>query len=103
MHVIKTYEQSGIFDPTNPTQYKREVFVGGTAPGGYASYYFNTVPNTSQLSGLRGGLGFWSSIPGWGQAALVGLIAVGAGYIGWGKFGPSVKRKLGLSGSRRRR
>lgn len=100
MQLIKTYEQTGIYDPTNPTQYKREAYVG--IPGGYGSFYWNTVPNTATLGGLRGA-GFWSSIPVWGQAVIIAGAAVAGGYFGWSRFGGTIKSKLGLSGSRRRR
>jgi len=91
MLTLKTYEQTGIFDPTNPTQRKREVYTG--IPGGYGSFYWNVMPNEAQLKGLRGP-GFWASIPAWGQALIVGGIAVGGGYFGWKHLGPPIKAKI---------
>lgn len=89
MHLLKTYEQTGIFDPTNPTQRKREVYTG--IPGGYGSFYWNVVPTDAGLKGA--GLGFWTSIPSWGQALLVGAVAAVGGYFGVQKW-PQIKKRL---------
>ena len=52
MLVSKTFEQTAVYDPNDPTQVIREVY----APGGYASYYFNRVADAGTLKGL--GIGF---------------------------------------------
>lgn len=102
MHLLTTYEQVGTFEPTNPDQTIRTAYA---YPGGYASFYFNRVPNAGTLQGL----GFWSGLPTWGQIALVAAAATTVGYFGMAKFGDKyVKpglRKVGinLSGPRSRR
>ncbi len=98
---VGTYQPTDKYDPTNPNQVIREVYA--YAPGGYSSVYFNRIPNTVQLRGL--GMGF-SSLPTWGQMALVGALSLGAGYFAMAKWGdryikPQLK-KFGLAGSRRR-
>jgi hypothetical protein len=100
MQVLKTFEQTWQFKPGDPNQYQREAYVG--VPGGYGSFYFDRVPNTATLGNVRG-LGFWSSIPSLGQAAIVAVLATAAGYLGMKHLGPTVKQKFGLSGARRRR
>jgi hypothetical protein len=101
MLALKTYQQTGIFDPYNPTQRKREVYTG--IPGGYGSFYWNVQPNTAQLGGLRG-LGFtFSALPQWQQLGLVGGIAAVAGYFAMSRYGKQIKSFVGLSGARRRR
>jgi hypothetical protein len=113
MYALKTYEQSAVFDPTNPHQRIREEYASD--PGTWASYYFNEVPTTATLGGLGAGLGAsWTSVPGWAQIAIVGAIGAAAGYFGWQRYGEKLKptlRKLpviggqfaGLRGARRRR
>lgn len=102
MHLLTTYEQVGTFEPTNPDQIIRTAW---TYPRGYWSFFFNRVPTSASLNGL----GFWSSMPGWGQIALVAAAATAVGYFGMQKFGDKyVKpglRKVGinLSGARSRR
>lgn len=108
MHLLKQFEQTAIYDPTNVNQRVIHQRVG--VPGGWGSFYFNEVPVTAQLSGLRGALGFtWAGLPTWVQVALVGAGSVAAGYFAMAKFGDSTikpaLRKVGiqLSGARRRR
>jgi hypothetical protein len=102
MHLLTTYEQTGIFDPTNPTQVIREAYT----PNGYQSFYFNRVAPAGTLGGL--GMG-WSTMPGWAQVLIVGAAATAVGYFGMAKFGDSIVkpslRKVGinLSGARSRR
>jgi hypothetical protein len=77
MQQLQTFQQSGMFDPTNPNQIVYERYTG--IPGGYGSFYFNRVPtDTQRLNGLRGSM----TTPVWLQALLVAGIAAGAGYGG---------------------
>lgn len=108
MFVLKSFEQTAEFEPTNPLQTERIAY---TYPGGYKPFFFNQVPNPGTLNGLRG-LGLWTDIPSWGQIGLVGAAAAVVGYFGMAKFGDSTVRPLlskvginlkGLSAPRRRR
>jgi hypothetical protein len=104
---LETWEQSAIFNPADPTQKKIEMYAG--IPGQYASYYFNKVPTTSQLSGL-----FSDGITtgaGVGIGLVLVSLAIGAGAWAAHKTGllKRGRKKLdgiihgGLSGRRRRR
>lgn len=103
MHLINTYESTNTFEPANPDQTGRVVW---TWPR-YSSFQWNRVQNPGQLAGLRG-LGFWSTLPGWGQMLLVGLGSATAGYFAMKKWGSShikpALRRIGipLSGARGR-
>jgi len=99
MHVLKNYDQVGVWDPTDPSIRMREVYTG--IPGGYGSFYWKTSPSDAQLKGL--GTGGWTGLPSWAQLGIIAASAVGIGYFGWSKFGAPIKQKLGLSGARRRR
>mgnify|MGYP001178126246 CR=1 FL=1 len=106
MYALKTYDQTGIYDPTNPDQRIRELYAAD--PGRWASYYWNQVPTTSEMKGLGGG---WSSLGSTAQLAIVGIAGLAAGFFGWKKFGaklsPTLKKVpiVGgmLSGPKRRR
>lgn len=110
MLAIKTFEQTGVYDPNNPNQVIREAYT----PGGYSSFYFNRVPNDSSLQGLRG-LGFsFSTLPSWQQIGIVGAVGAVAGFFAMKKWGATLKpmlRKIpvvgtqfaGLGGRRARR
>ena len=106
MYVLKSYDQTGVYDPTNPDQRIREGYA--SSPGRWASYYWNQVDSGANLKGLGSG---WASLPGPAQLAIVGVIGAVAGYYGWKRFGkrltPTLKKVpiVGgmLSGSRRRR
>lgn len=90
---ISTWEQSAIYDPTNPNQITHVRYAG--IPGGYASYYFNRVPTTAKLSGI------FDSMPDWSTALIVGLLGAGLGFFG----ARAVKAKSikgAFAGSRRR-
>ncbi len=106
MHLLKQYEQTAVFDPTNPNQRAIARRVG--IPGGWASFYFNEVPVTAQLSGPGLGLS-WAGLPAWAQVGLVLAGSAAAGYFAMAKFGDSTikpaLRKVGinLSGPRPRR
>ena len=115
MHLLKSYEQTAVYDPTNPNQVIREQYVGGI---GYSSFYFNPVDSGAQLRGpsLGGaGLNGFDSLPNWLQMTLVGGAAIAVGYFGMKKYGDShikpTLKKLpivggmlsGASGRRRRR
>ncbi len=104
MHLAKMYEQTGIYDPTNPRQVIREVYT----PTGYSSFYFNPVGSPSAL----GGLGLptsWATMPSWMQMAIVGVASTAVGYFAMSRWGNSIinpgLRKVGinLSGVRFRR
>ncbi len=107
MHLLKTYEQTAVFDPNNPNQVIREAYT----PGGFSSFYFNRIPTESSLGGL--GTGF-TGMPSWLQLGLVGLIGAAGGYFAMSKWGDKIKpvlRKVpvvgkqfaGLGRGRRRR
>lgn len=103
MLALKTFEQTGVYDPNNPNQVIREAYT----PGGYSSFYFNRVPNESSLKGL----GFLTGMPSWMQIGIVGLVGAGAGYFAMQRWGDKLKptlRKLPVvggqfAGLRRRR
>lgn len=103
MHLVKTYVQTDIFDPTNPTQVIREV--PAYAPNSMTSIYFNPTAPGATLNGS--GLGFWDTLPSWGQIALVALGSATVGYFGMKKFGDShikpALKKVGLGRPARRR
>ena len=50
MLMLDTWEQTAVFNPSDPTQKKIEKYAG--IPGQYATYYFNRVPNPGALKGL---------------------------------------------------
>lgn len=101
MLMLDQWEQTGVFNPTDPTQKKIESYSG--VPGAYATYYFNRVPTTGQLRGP-----FTESI-GRGAGLLTGAfiasIAIGAALYGLRKTGvlKMKLRKGGVSGLGRRR
>lgn len=114
MFALKTYEQTGIWDPSDPTQRIRESYA--SSPGKWASYYWNVVPTTGQLRGFGAlpGASTWASIPGWMQLGIVGISGAALGYFGFKRYGDKLKptlRKLpivgaqfaGLGRSKRRR
>jgi hypothetical protein len=111
MHLLKQFEQVATVDPYNPTQHQVHQRVG--IPGGWATFYFNEVPVTPTLQGLRGGLGLsWVGLPAWLQIAIVGGGSAVAGYFAMKKWGAStIKPALskvginlsGLGGNRTRR
>ena len=95
MLMLDTWEQSAVFNPSDPTQKKEERYTGN--PGGYSTFYFNRVPNPGTLKGL--------SLPrpfSLGGAIVYGLIGLGialaatktkAGRKAWSKAKSLVKRK----------
>lgn len=95
MLVTKTWEQSGLFDPTNPDQRIREVYAYPGDGGSFTSIYWNPVKNAADLNGLRG-LGdfnsWWAGIPDWVQMLLVGGAAATAGYFGMKRYGDKYVR-----------
>lgn len=97
---IKTYEQQPFFDPFDPNRVERVQYAG--IPGTYGSWYWKVVP--TQAKSLTGALGdITDSIPGWMMTLAVLAGSTALGYFGWQKFGGGIKRKLGLSGHRRRK
>ena len=97
--LLSQHEQAAQFDPTNPNQRQKIQYT--QIPGGYSSIYYNQVPATG--ASLNGVAETWASVPEVGQAAIVLALGAAVGFFGWRKFGGSIKGKLGLSGSRRRR
>lgn len=101
MLMSTTWEQTAIYNPNDPTQRNRVVYA---SPGGWASYYWNKVPDAGTLSGL--GAGF-SGLPSVVQGLIVAAGAAVVGYFGYKKFGDShirpALKKIGLAGPRRRR
>jgi len=93
--LLTTWEQTAQYDPLNPNQIVQTYYTG--VPGGYGSFYYNKVPTTSQLLGLGD-----TTIPDWLTAVLVGAVGVGVGYVGTKFVYPWSRKKLGLSGRRRR-
>jgi hypothetical protein len=99
---ISTWEQSAQFDPTNPNQITHVRYTG--IPGGYGSFYYNRVPNQSTLLGASlGDVTSPSTWPSWLQALAVAGIGGVVGFWGMRHYGGAIKKKLGLSGHRRRR
>lgn len=110
MHLIQSYQQTGIFDPTDPNQRIREGYAG--LPGQWTSYYWDRVNNGSQLQGLRGGLAApFSTWPSWMQIGVVGAAATAVGYFVMARWGSKIRPTLtkipivggALAGHRRRR
>lgn len=105
MHLLKQYEQTAVWDPTNPNQRSRTVYTNA----GYNTFYFNRQKPDGTLNGLGDFSTTFAAWPGWMQIGLVGAISAGAGYLLMAKFGDKyIKpglRKVGinLSGHRRRR
>lgn len=92
--MISTWEQTGQYDPTNPNQRTYVQYAG--IPGGYASYYYNRVPTTAKLQGLA------AAMPNWMTVGLVVLGGAVVGYLGARHAPAGLKKRLGLSGHRRR-
>lgn len=92
---ITTWEQTGMYDPTNPNQRTHVRYT--SIPGGYGSFYYNQVPTTAKLQGLA------AAMPTWMTTGLVLVGGLALGYLGARHAPAGIKRKLGLSGARRRR
>lgn len=98
MHSLTQWEQTAVFDSSNPNQITREVNNIGIPGPSYGSFYFNKQPTT--VTQVLGGLGAgFSSMPTWSQALIVGGLAATAGYLSVKYVGP----RVGLSGVRHRR
>ena len=85
--IITTWKQDALYDPSNPDQRVYHYYTG--IPGGYGSFYYSKVPTTAKLQGV------FDSAPSWLTAGIVGLIGIGAGFLGAKKLGPVIKRRLG--------
>lgn len=81
---ITTWEQTGIYDPSNPDQRSYTRYVG--IPGGYGTFYVNKVPTSAKL------LGVLDSAPSWLTSLIVLGLGVGAGFLGAKHAGPRIKR-----------
>jgi hypothetical protein len=88
MLMTQTWEQTAIYNPNDPTQRTRRVWAN---PGGYASFYWNRVPDAGVLKGL--GTGF-STLPQVAQIGLVTLAAAVAGYAAYRYGKPMVQRYM---------
>lgn len=49
MYTLARWEQTGLYDPTNPGQMINEHYTG--LPGGYSSFYYNRIPSDAALAG----------------------------------------------------
>jgi hypothetical protein len=99
MHMLTTWEQTGVFDPYNPNQIIREPNNIGIPGGAYGSFYFNKVPTATQQ--VLGGLGDFSDWPVWSQVLIVSGLAATAGFFGMKYLGPKIGL-AGLAGRKRR-
>ena len=73
MHTMSTWVQSDRYEPNNPYQHPREAWVTQGGQGGYASFYWDQVPNPPN-SGLLGTLP-GASMSG-GMKLLLGALAI---------------------------
>ncbi len=69
------WQQTALFEPANTGQMIQEHYTG--LPGGYSSFYFNTVPTDATLAGI--------GVDKWQVASVVGILAVAAlgGFVAW--------------------
>ena len=72
MYTLARWEQTGLYDPTNPGQLIGEHYTG--LPGGYSSFYWNRIPSDAALAGTLAAANGVS----WGikLGAGIGLIAI---------------------------
>ena len=104
MMVAKTFEESSLFDPSDPQQVQRKFygFRYGDGYGGWQSTYFNRTADAGTLKGLGRALGnaTWSALPAPVQIGVVGLASAAAGYLLMAKFGDShikpALRRIGI-------
>jgi hypothetical protein len=99
MLMLDQWEQTAVFDPSDPTQKKIEKYAG--VPGAYASFYFNRMPVTGSLKGpvLLGGP-FTSGIStgaGITLGLLLGSLAIAGGQWALRKAGV-LKKPAGVGG-----
>jgi len=100
MIAVKTWEQTGLYDPTNPNQRIREVYGYPGDGGSFTSVYWNPVtPGATTISSPLGDISTtWAGLPSWGQGLIVAAFAAALGYFGTrSKFGekhiqPQLKR-----------
>lgn len=71
MHIPYQWRQTGVWDPTDPSQKVEEHYTG--LPGGYSSFYWNREPVAGTLMGL----------PSWDKTTWA-LIAGGVGAVALG-------------------
>lgn len=50
MYKLDRWEQTPVFDPSNPGQMIQEHYTG--LPGGYSTFYYNKVPTNATLQGV---------------------------------------------------
>ena len=99
MQILDQWQQSAVFNPTDPTQKKIEKYAG--IPGQYASFYFNHVPVQGQLkgpftTGIATGAGIFVG------AALAGLgLGIAGNLIKKMRGGKPFPGTAGLGGWRR--
>lgn len=82
MHTMTTWVQSDRSEPNNPYQYPREAWVTQGGQGGYASFYWDKVPNPPN----SGFLGVLPGAPMSGRMKLflgaLAVLTIGAGAYG---------------------
>lgn len=83
---ITTWEQSPLFDPTNPNQIVEIRPAWNPGGSAYGSYFYNQKPTTAKLQGVL------DNAPSWLTAGIVGLLGLGAGFLGAKYVGPRIKR-----------
>lgn len=82
MHSLTSWVQTDTRQQNNPFQQTREMMVAQGGDGGYASFYWNQVPNPPS-SGLLGALQ-GAVVPAWVQwlGLVAGAVAVGGAAYG---------------------
>jgi hypothetical protein len=84
--MITTWEETGIYDPSNPNQRSYTRYTG--IPGGYSTFYANKVPTSAKLMGAL------DNAPSWLTAGIVLVLGLGVGFLGAKHAGPRIKRAL---------
>jgi hypothetical protein len=99
MYALRSYEQTAVYDPTNPDQRIREGYASD--PGRWTSYYWNPVDTGAQLRGS--GLGIsWSSLGSTAQIGVIAVVGALAGYFTWKQWGDKLRptmKKIPIIGS----
>ena len=91
MLIATTWEQTPYYDPTNPNQQVREAMVGTGGDRGYASFYWNQVPNQAQVMPLSGIFGDTPKTPAY--AAMLPFAGIGLGVLAIGAVTYFLTRK----------
>lgn len=106
MQMLTQWEQTAVFNPSDPTQLKIARYAAN--PGGWTTYYFNRVKPTGALAGptlggpftdgIANGIGFVV-----GAAVLTTVFGVAHGYLAKKGKGSAVAGVAGIFKRRRRR